>query len=143
MKGRKKKVLIEKSNEEFKKILPSRHLTGFSSLTFSAGEIIHSNRFVVELEMENGIIIDPSRIQGYSIKLVDSKKELLITTTISTEEWVSEFQSVIMARIFIIDAYGNDIHMFDFDVSTGGYIVSGSYDNTSFLKPTFVYKIIE
>jgi len=144
---RKRKIIVEKINSTKRKKITSPH----SCLGIPNGQInsfinpILSHRFTVNLENDFlNTFIEPDRISSYEI--IHSREgildTLMVETILNVGEWIDEFKSMKIARIFIYDFSGNEIRFFDFDIEFMSQTISGSYNSQKVLTPSITYKII-
>lgn len=141
--GRRRIVLIEK-------LLPvrARHHDipeAFKPLItpiFSNTDLFVKNRFAVELERSDGIKIEESRICGFKLDSHSDSKILKIKTFLHVQEWLNDYEKVIIARISLLDAIGNEINSLDLDIIFDGYTIECDYGTEGFMTPHFSYKIV-
>jgi hypothetical protein len=136
--GRRRIVLVEKVSKRkvFDISESSRQLTSVQTDTF------RKNRFFMELERNDGVVINPYRICGFKIERNVNSSVLKVKTTIDVKGWVLEYEKVVVARIFLYDANGNDLNNMDLDVSFRGYSIECDYSSEEVVKPVFSYAII-
>lgn len=136
--GRRRVVLIEKiSNRKTVGII--EHDSNFQLPHI---DVFRKNRFFIELERNDGTVINPYRICGFKMEKDNDSKILKVKTTMEINEWISEYEKVVVARIFLYDVNGNDINSMDLDISFRGYSIECDYNSEEAMRPVFSYAII-
>jgi len=140
--GRKRIVLVEK-------FIPSKsyqnHPEAFRPLItplFSNEELFVKNRFIVELERSDSVKIEGSRICGFKIENSGENKVLKVKTYLHIQEWLEDYEKVVIAKITILDTMGNEINNFDLDVVFDGYSMEFDYNSDGPMTPQFSYIIV-
>ena len=108
-------------------------------------EPFKKNRFIVDLEIDSKYLskkIPNSRVSGFSFNSDKNGKTIHIDIIMSIDEWVEDFLKVNICKVYLIDATGVILRMFDYDIVNSGYKYDVSYDSSEILKPRFFYKII-
>ena len=82
-------------------------------------------------------------MSGFSFSSDKNEKTIHIDIIMSIDEWAEDFLKVNICKVYLIDATGRILRMFDYDVVNSGYKYDVSYDSSEILKPRFFYKIIE
>jgi hypothetical protein len=113
--------------------------------TFQPFEPLRSNRFIVDLEIDSNSLykkIPNSRIGGFKFVSSKSGENIEIESMLSIDEWIDEFLKANICKLYIVDAIGKIIKMFDYDIVNIGYQYELNYENSEVIKPKFLYKII-
>jgi|TARA_R110000803_G_scaffold58190_3_gene116418 hypothetical protein len=108
-------------------------------------EPLKKNRFIVDLEIDSKSLskkIPNSRIGGFRFNSDNSGKSIDIDIVMTINDWVEDFLKVNICKVYLIDATGRILRMFDYDVVNSGYKYDVSYNSSDVLKPRFFYKII-
>ena len=142
--GRRRTVIVEKFllDKSKKHEIPETFKPLITPL-LSTIELFIKNKFSVELERSDGIKVEESRICGFKIETSNGKKMLKVKTFLHIKEWVTDYEKVVIARISLFDAMGNEINNFDLDVRFDGYSMECDYGSDGFVTPRFTYIILE
>lgn len=140
--GRRRIVLIEK----FFQLKPTqRELTEvFTPLITPIfdTELFIKNRFFVELETSDGVIIDENRVRGFKMESQGKHKILKIKTFLHLQEWLSDYEKVVVARIHLLDSIGNTAKNLDLDVIFDGHSIECDYGDNGHMTPCFSYVVV-
>lgn len=142
---RKRKILIEINGNPSPKPELYESKSILSLAHWEKPELFQNNRFIVQLENDDkndGYIIPNSRIKKLSFRQ-DSigKKQIVIESLISTDEWVEEFLEAKICHIYLLDARGEVLKYLDYDISSAGYEYELDYIGSSPFSPKFFYQI--
>lgn len=136
--GRKRLVLIEKVVRCKNYDMPLSN----QGVLFPITDLFRRNMFHLEMEKNDGTVLDPRRICGFKIESEKNLKVLKIKTTLEINDWISDYEKVVIARIFLYDANGNDANSMDLDVLFKGYSIECDYHSDEAMKPIFSYDVI-
>jgi hypothetical protein len=135
--GRRRSVLIEKIINR-----KTRDVQSTDRFFQSISDVFRKDRFFVEMERNDGSVLNPYRICGFKIDDNKDSKILKVKTTLEINEWIADYEKVVIVRIFLYDSSGNDLINMDFDVIFRGYSMECDYHSDEAMKPIFSYAII-
>lgn len=149
--SRKSEILLEiLSGKEFyneeiclPKIADETHLTFHQrTIFYNNPQYYYQNRFVVRMETDD-LIIKSERIKGFKIETINNEMLLKIKTFMHIDEWLEDFKTVEIIKIYFFDIRGNMLkNSFDYDVNYKSFSLACDYKFADYLTPVFEYYIL-
>ncbi len=104
---------------------------------------ILQDRFCVKMETKD-FFLNPERIKGFRIETVQNEKLIRIKTYLKIDEWIKDFETIEVIKIYFFDSKGNILkNCFDYDVDYIGFNLECDYKFRDYLVPVFSYKILD
>ena len=144
-KSRKRKILLEKAGYPSPSISIDLKKTNNMPTLWEIVDVYRKNRFIIQLEDDSNVeskIIPDSRIKSFKFKDDSNGDKIIIIEPILTiGEWIEDFLNTNICRIYLLDARGEVVKFFDYDISNHGYEYELDYSDDDILTPKIFYRI--
>lgn len=143
-KTRKRSILIENINDT--KFPSPKNLNKDKNVfaSFYSYEPNRKNRFIAEfLDSYDNLMFESDKILSFNLKKTNSNLEVIaIECSLEIGEWFDNLLKAEVCKLFILNALGEVVNYFDFNITNSGYEYDLDATDDDLFKPKIFYTII-